>query len=187
MSSTKKDPTEAGSGWQSRRVRQSLKHGANNCSCQWWCASVHRCTGPDPDLCRNAQAPMVRSPNNCSLTFVLTPNMFVSSPIRSKTNIFAQSWLCMAAQSPIPSPKLCAFLHRSGPDGGGGEAHYFPLPRSPASVRICCACLFDPDQILFGFCRCYIDHPVLGFFHDFAEFRDDLFFGHGVDVLVGNV
>ena len=54
VSSTKKRPHRSGVRLAVWEVRQSLKDGANNCSCQWRCESVHRCTGPDPDLCRNA-------------------------------------------------------------------------------------------------------------------------------------
>ena len=86
-------------------------------------------------------------------------------------------------ENPIPSPKLCAFLHSPRPRGRGFWAHYSPIVPIPGFVGV----IRERDQVVWLLFGGDIDHTTLGFFHDFAQFCEDLVFGHGFDVFVCDV
>lgn len=90
--------------------------------------------------------------------FVSLSNMFVCARKRKKTN--------------MPRPR-----------GRGFWAHYSPFVPIPGFVGV----IRESDWVVWLVFRCDIDHTALGFFHDFAQFCEDLVFGHGFDVFVCDV
>ena len=85
-------------------------------------------------------------------------NMFVCARKRKKTN--------------MPRPR-----------GRGFWAHYSPIVPIPGFVGV----IRERDQVVWLLLGGDIDHTALGFFHDFAQFCEDLVFGHGFDVFVCDV
>lgn len=135
----KKAPPKRGQ-FAHREVDSGLSMLANNCSRQGLCASVQKCTAPDPDLCRNVG-------------------------------------------KPDPEPEVVCIFAQPRPRGRGFWAHYSPLVPILGFVGV----IRESDWVVWLVFGCDIDHTALCFFHDFAQFCEDLVFGHGFDVFVCDV